>query len=447
MTSEEIIEFKDEDPSVLSKESIDDIVNFIENNFEDGGMSTQYNNFKILLQYLSFNNLTVNLLDADLLLSKSPKLTTMIISLKKDRDFDKHLTNPTLEAISSAYDAIYIVIDENANSNSVSNECIFKSYKAGKANGGDLDLLQLYLNELSSELLTADQEKELAQRIKLGDMKAKESLINHNLRLVVSIAKRYINRGLEFSDLIGAGNEGLMKAVERFDYTKGYKFSTYATWWIRQSIVRTIGNEGRTIRVPIHSVETLNKILSFCKKYEVMYGREPSKEKIAEELDIPNEQVDFLLNVQVPVSLNSPVGDDEDAALGDFIEDPFDFVDAFNKRLFLDEFNDAVFNSGILTEREVEVIKRRFGYYGGRIYKLEEIGKMLGVTRERIRQIEAHAIRKLRLKANRCAPGYEDPYDSIYHKDVGKDDLKLDYYYKNRSPYVDFGGRAKVLRG
>ncbi len=259
------------------------------------------------------------------------------------------------------------------------------------------DPVRMYLKEIGRvPLLTADEEVALAKRMQEGDEIAQKRLAEANLRLVVSIAKRYVGRGMLFLDLIQEGNLGLIKAVEKFDYTKGYKFSTYATWWIRQAITRAIADQARTIRIPVHMVETINKLIRVSRQLLQQLGREPSPEEIAKEMDISVERVREIMKIaQEPVSLETPIGEEEDSHLGDFIEDqdapaPADAASFMLLKEQLEEVLDT------LTPREEKVLRLRFGLDDGRARTLEEVGQSFGVTRERIRQIEAKALRKLR---------------------------------------------------
>ena len=259
------------------------------------------------------------------------------------------------------------------------------------------DPVRMYLKEIGKvPLLSADEEVELAKRMAEGDEEAKKRLAEANLRLVVSIAKRYVGRGMLFLDLIQEGNLGLIKAVEKFDYHKGFKFSTYATWWIRQAITRAIADQARTIRIPVHMVETINKLIRVSRQLLQELGREPTPEEIAAELDMPVERVREILKIsQEPVSLETPIGEEEDSHLGDFIQDDNVPVPAeAAAQTLLKEQLDEVLDT--LTEREQKVLRLRFGMNDGRARTLEEVGKEFDVTRERIRQIEAKALRKLR---------------------------------------------------
>ena len=257
------------------------------------------------------------------------------------------------------------------------------------------DPVRMYLKEIGKvPLLTAEEEIELAKRMEAGDEIAKQKLCEANLRLVVSIAKRYVGRGMLFLDLIQEGNLGLIKAVDKFDWRKGYKFSTYATWWIRQAITRS--DQARTIRIPVHMVETINKLIRISRQLLQEYGREPTPEEIAREMDLPEEKVREILKIaQEPVSLETPIGEEEDSHLGDFIPD--DDVPAPVEAAAFSMLKEQLIEVlDTLTEREQKVLKLRFGLEDGRARTLEEVGKQFDVTRERIRQIEAKALRKLR---------------------------------------------------
>ncbi|WP_051452836.1 RNA polymerase sigma factor RpoD [Atopobacter phocae] len=276
-----------------------------------------------------------------------------------------------------------------------------KAEDAGVPTGVKInDSVRMYLKEIGRvPLLNAEEEVELAKRIEEGDPIAKQELAEANLRLVVSIAKRYVGRGMQFLDLIQEGNMGLMKAVEKFDHTKGFKFSTYATWWIRQAITRAIADQARTIRIPVHMVETINKLVRIQRQLLQDLGREPTPEEIGAEMDLATEKVREILKIaQEPVSLETPIGEEDDSHLGDFIEDegatsPAEHTAATLLREQLDEVLEQ------LTDREENVLKLRFGLseeHNNEVKTLEEVGKVFGVTRERIRQIEAKALRKLK---------------------------------------------------
>lgn len=259
------------------------------------------------------------------------------------------------------------------------------------------DPVRMYLKEIGRvPLLSATEEIDLAKRIEDGDEEAKRRLSEANLRLVVSIAKRYVGRGMLFLDLIQEGNMGLIKAVEKFDYNKGYKFSTYATWWIRQAITRAIADQARTIRIPVHMVETINKLIRVQRQLLQDLGREPTPEEVSKEMDLTPDKVREILKIaQEPVSLETPIGEEDDSHLGDFIEDQEALApsDAAAYELLKEQLEDVL---DTLTDREENVLRLRFGLDDGRTRTLEEVGKVFGVTRERIRQIEAKALRKLR---------------------------------------------------
>lgn len=267
---------------------------------------------------------------------------------------------------------------------------------------GNVDSVRMYLKEIGKiDLLTFDQEVSLAQAIEKGSLAARADLINANLRLVVSIAKKYIGRGLTFLDLVQEGNQGLMRAVEKFDWHRGFKFSTYATWWIRQAITRAIADQAKTIRIPVHMVETINKVYKATRALTQKLGKEPTVEQIAAEVDISIDKVEEIYRIsQDTTSLSTPVGDDEDSFLGDFIEDTTQMspYEETSKELLRESIEEVL---GSLDERETKVLSLRFGLMGETPKTLEEVGKIFNVTRERIRQIEAKALRKLRHPSRR----------------------------------------------
>ncbi len=330
------------------------------------------------------------------------KLTTQeIMDAMEDFDFDPSQVDKLYESLEAANIEIVEDFDLEPLENLDVGLDTVKDPEvedAGLADGVVIDdPVKVYLKEIGRvPLLTTDEEKELAIRIMDGDAKAKKRLSEANLRLVVSIAKRYVGRGMQFLDLIQEGNLGLIKAVEKFDYTKGFKFSTYATWWIRQAITRAIADQARTIRIPVHMVETINKVKKVSSQLLHKNGHEPTAEEVAGELDMPVDKVREIMRVaQEPVSLETPIGEEEDSHLGDFIPDdeaPAP-ADAASHTLLKEQLAEVL---GSLTPREEKVLRLRFGLEDGRPRTLEEVGKEFDVTRERIRQIEAKALRKLR---------------------------------------------------
>lgn len=307
---------------------------------------------------------------------------------------DVELDSDDIEQIYDIFNEMDIDVIEEGEDESEDDEDLDLSIPQGV---GIDDPVRMYLKEIGKvDLLTAEEEVSIAKRIEEGDETARQELIEANLRLVVSIAKKYVGRGLLFLDLIQEGNMGLMKAVEKFDYTKGYKFSTYATWWIRQAITRAIADQARTIRIPVHMVETINKLIRVSRQLLQELGREPTPEEIGEEMDLSPDKVREIMKIsQEPVSLETPIGEEEDSNLGDFIEDEDAPAPAKAASYsLLKEQIDQVLDS--LTDREKRVLELRFGIEDGRPRTLEEVGKEFGVTRERIRQIESKALRKLR---------------------------------------------------
>ncbi len=326
-------------------------------------------------------------------------------------DIEKHLPPEYLNA--DTLDNLYFnlmelgidVMEETKGKEEVPEEPASPAVPAATAaeDSGDLedlplsDPVRMYLREIGKiPLLTPEEEVDLAKRVEAEEAEAKAKLVEANLRLVVSIAKKYIGRGMLFLDLIQEGNLGLIRAVEKFDYRKGYKFSTYATWWIRQAITRAIADQARTIRIPVHMVETINKLIRVSRQLVQRLGREPRADEIAREMEITSQKVEEIQKIaQEPVSLETPIGEEEDSQLGDFLEDK-DLPspeDAASRQLLREQLEEMLDD---LTDREREVLHLRFGLEDGHAYTLEEVGKRFGVTRERIRQIEAKALRKLR---------------------------------------------------
>ena len=385
---------------VLEEKELNELISFINDNFlSDNTNASKVKNCKKLVEYLSKNNIKINDLTADVLLSRCSDLTSMAKYFSENRDLVK---NESIDAIVEVYG--YSV--EGVLSESIEEEISELDYdghgssrepyslKTIKNKSGDLDLVGMYLQELSFSILTQEEEFELAKRIKEGDDKAFEKLVNHNLRLVIKWAKYYRNRGLAFLDLIQAGNEGLLKAAQKFDGTKGYKFSTYATWWIKQNITRTIADTSRNIRIPVHAYEQINKVKAAITSYKINNGYEPTAQELSDILGYDKARVEELSKYLTDtVSLNTRIGEEDDTELASFIADEDDIEETVTNGLLRDKIEEVLDE---LTEREKDVLMLRYGLRDGRVHTLEEIGNMYNVTRERIRQIESKALRKLR---------------------------------------------------
>ena len=400
--------------------NLNDICSFIEESFQEGNSIVQIKNLRGLVSYLK-SDFSIELTQAEELLEKSEKLNNMVCEILNMKDYRNLLNNEffyTLAVIYSEKNNIELKEPESF----VDNQIDQKNFDSMLSS--DTDIVKEYLKELDSKILTAEEERELFKRYALGDQKAREDIIYYNLRLVVNIAKKYIGRGIEFLDLVQEGNKGLMRAAEMFDVDKHFKFSTYATWWIRQAITRYIADSARTIRIPVHMNEDINKVDRFIRDYsQSHFGENPPVYLISDELGIQIEKVNYILT-KIPeiISLNQPVRPSEDGSdeseLMEFVEntgseDP-------NKKLFLEQFREVVFNVPNLSDKEKRVIALRFGFVDGRTHTLEEVGKEFNVTRERIRQIEAKALVKLRQNhdVKKFSPYYEEDEKKLSRKIV-----------------------------
>ena len=379
-----------------------EILEFIKNNFISGSSSVQLKNWRNLVTYLDSKKYKLDSKLVTALLAESPELNEMTAALNdlNEKGDIESFNNDNIAVLISSY---YLMNNtEEEIKNGKSEEGISKDEEFIPEDISSLDNVKLYLRELDSELLTREEEIELGKRVAEGDEQAKQELVKCNLRLVVSIAKKYANLSdtLSFEDLIQEGNIGLMKAADKYDYTLGYKFSTYATWWIRQAITRGIADQSRTIRIPVHLHDNLRKMHVAITNYISEHGEEPSDKYLADLLGITEEAVrERKLAAQGVVSLSQPVrneGEEDGDELESFIEDPTYNDNSIEDALYLRDFKSAVFDKVPLSEREKMVLKCRFGIDMPRRYTLEEIGKMMGVTRERVRQIEAKTIRRLR---------------------------------------------------
>ncbi len=385
---------------VMDIDKITKIINFAKEFSSDSAKSSQLSNYKRLVAFLEKSNLKINVFDAEIILDKSKEIKLMTSVLSKiDFSFDDSMIS--LLGIyganySNSDDVEEELLDKKSETKGQSKKKVIgtKRFKDSEDSCGQ------YISELTEDILTPEEELALAKRKSEGDQEAFNELVKHNLRLVVNIAKLYRNRGLPFLDLIQEGNLGLIKAVEDFDYTRGFKLSTYATIWIKQKIKRALGNDARNIRIPIHVYEVVNKIRRATDNYIKEYGEEPNDYELSDILDIPVEKImEFKTYLKDTDSLDEPIKNNDgetDTLLGDYIASPNDGRDSYAEELFTEEFRDVLDNKTSLTQKELDVIKYRFGFYDDKTYTLEEVGKKYNITRERVRQIESKAMRKLR---------------------------------------------------
>lgn len=369
------------------------------------GKNNQIKNCRSLAKFLQSNRIALTIDDTSELVKNSLSLKEMLDGIINIEGVIDLVNNNTIEAMLISYSMLTgkeikeakEVVEEETHEESEERE-LDLSYDTLAY----VDSVHMYLRELDSELLSQEEEKELGKRIMAGDEEAKKELAEHNLRLVVSVVKHYRNSNISMLDLIQEGNLGLLKAVEKFDYTKGFRFSTYATWWIRQAVTRYIADKSRTIRVPVHLHEVVQKVKKTMNRYEQEHGEVPSNEMIADILGISIEKVEQAQRIatNTTVSLSTPVkgtgADTDETELAEMIEDPTTKDSDYSDNIFLEEFRHAIFETDILTDREKFVLSLRNGFKDGKLYTLEEVGNKLGVTRERVRQIEGKALRKLK---------------------------------------------------
>ncbi len=406
------------------------ILSYIESNFKDGNASVQVKNLKGLVSFFSLNDIEIelSLSDASTLLSSSPKLYNLIESLYLKGNYQSYLE----------YENIYTLFFVYTNKKGLPLEEEKEEEEKDTTWFKDDSVRQYFIDiNKNSRLLTQAEEVELGKRTLEGDPEATNIMIEHNLKLVVSIAKRYLGRGLDFLDLIQEGNLGLFKAVEKFDYRKGYKFSTYATWWIRQSITRALADKSRTIRIPAHLFEVYNRVVYYIANCYKMYGYEPTKEEIMKQFNLSETVVDRILSIHAPLSINQNYTnnpDENESTLEDTISDDYSLEEDAVDRITLEQFRKKFETTQSLTDREKLVLKLRFGFDNNNPMTLEEVGHILGVTRERIRQVESKALRKMKKSRDFKQFGEQKQ----------KEDKKVDYnnsaanYRDFRSHYVPY---------